>query len=80
MPRDEAIGFSSSATGLSGFIPADTTQVPPFSFWGRGVMAKWRLYIDDSTVIDTSALTAINITFSVSGYKLQGTADLEDLS
>jgi hypothetical protein len=43
-------------------------------------MAKWRLYIDDSTVIDTSALTAINITFSVSGYKLQGTADLEDLS
>lgn len=79
LPRDEAVGCSASAAGLRGSIPANTTQAPPFSFWGRGVMAKWRLYIDDSTVIDTSTLTAINITFSVSGYKLQSAAGLQGL-
>ena len=71
MQKRDWIICKSSSGGLTGNIPAapTTNAGAPFSFWGRGVLATWRLYLDAGAKIDTSGVTRIDLTFYCLGYR-----------
>jgi hypothetical protein len=77
-PHVEAFNFQAGATPLSAAIPrqpqSNVDPGPPFSFWGRGVLADWTLFRDPSaTALDLSALTAVRVTIGCIGLVPQGT-------
>jgi hypothetical protein len=46
---------------------------PPFSFWGRGVIADYRIYPDPSVRgLELSKLTALKLSISCIGFARQG--------
>ena len=63
---------------LSAAIPAqpqsNVDPGPPFSFWGRGALADWTLFLDASaTALDLTALSAVKFTIGCIGLVPQGT-------
>jgi hypothetical protein len=75
-PHVEAFNFEAGTTPLSAAIPRQQSNVepgPPFSFWGRGVLADWTLFRDaSSTALDLSALSAVRFTIGCIGLVPQG--------
>ncbi|HXO39690.1 MAG TPA: hypothetical protein VN872_13700 [Candidatus Acidoferrum sp.] len=51
---------------------------PPFSFWGRGIAATWRIYPAGNSLttasVNLSQLTAVNLTFHCIAFAQQGAA------
>jgi hypothetical protein len=78
-PHAETFNFDVGQGRLNATIPA-TAQTPsepgpPFSFWGRGVIADWRIFPEPSaTGLDLSQLTAIRLTVNCIGLAAQGSA------
>ena len=77
-PHLEAFNFQAGTNGLSAKIPAqpqsNVDPGPPFSFWGRGVLADWHLFTDSSSnALNLSLLTAIRLTMGCIGLVAQGT-------
>jgi hypothetical protein len=78
-PHSETLNLNAGQGRLRAAIPATPQSPsepgPPFSFWGRGVIADWRIFPDASaTSLDLSQLTAIRLTFNCIGLLSQGSA------
>jgi len=76
-PHKETFNCNAGQGTLNAAIPAQAQSAaepgPPFSFWGRGVMADWRIYPDPAaTGLDLSKLTAIKLSFNCIGLAAQG--------
>jgi hypothetical protein len=76
-PHSETFNLHAGQDRLNAAIPATPQSPsepgPPFSFWGRGVIADWRIFPDASaTNLDLSQLTAIRMTFNCIGLASQG--------
>ena len=60
-------------------IPAQpqtsTDPGPPFSFWGRGALADWTLFVDPSSAgaLDLTGLTEVRLSIGCIGLVVQGT-------
>jgi hypothetical protein len=66
-PHIEAFNCDPATGKLMAKIPAQPPSAaepgPPFSFWGRGVVADWKIFPDASSVgLDFSKVTALNLT------------------
>jgi hypothetical protein len=77
-PHVEAFNFRAGTTTPSAAIPAqpqsNVDPGPPFSFWGRGALADWTLFLDASaTALNLSALNAVRFTIGCIGLVPQGT-------
>jgi hypothetical protein len=77
-PHVEAFNFRAGTTTLNAAIPAqpqsNVDPGPPFSFWGRGVLANWVLFPDSSaSALNLSALSAVKFTVGCIGLVPQGT-------
>jgi hypothetical protein len=78
-PHAETFNLNTGQGRLNASIPATPPSSaepgPPFSFWGRGVIADWRIFPDASaTSLDLSQLTAVRMTFNCIGLVSQGSA------
>jgi len=78
-PHVEIFNCKASAGTLSATIPENPQSSaepgPPFSFWGRGVIADYRIYPDPSARgLDLSKLTALKLSISCIGFARQGAA------
>ena len=78
-PHSETFNLNAGQGNLAASIPAtppsSSEPGPPFSFWGRGVIADWRIFPDPSTTsLDLSHLTAIQLTINCIGLAVQGSA------
>jgi hypothetical protein len=78
-PHSEAFNLNAGQGRLNAAIPAtpqsSSEPGPPFSFWGRGVIADWRLFPEpSSTGLDLSQLTAIRLSINCIGLAAQGSA------
>jgi hypothetical protein len=78
-PHSETFNLNAGQGRLNAAIPATAQSPsepgPPFSFWGRGVIADWRILPDASaTSLDLSQLTAVRLTFNCIGLVSQGSA------
>jgi hypothetical protein len=76
-PRVEVFNCKAATGKLSASIPAhpvsSTEPGPPFSFWGRGVIADFRVFPDASAHgLDMSQLKALNLTVGCIGLATQG--------
>jgi hypothetical protein len=76
-PHAETFNLNVAQGRLNAAIPATAQSPsepgPPFSFWGRGVIADWRIFADPSaTGVDLSQLTAIRLTINCIGLAAQG--------
>lgn len=76
-PHIEAFNCSAATAKLTATIPAlpqtSSEPGPPFSFWGRGVMADWRIFPDTPTPgLDLSRLTAVKLTIQCIGFASLG--------
>jgi hypothetical protein len=73
LPRSELFACSPATGRLTASIPAHPQESgPPFSFWGRGVAATFRLQVAQPSVSDLSHLSAIHLTLDCIGYAPQG--------
>jgi hypothetical protein len=73
LPRSELFACSPATGKLTASIPAHPQESgPPFSFWGRGVAATFRLQMAQPSVSDLSHLSAIHLTLDCIGYAPQG--------
>jgi len=75
-PRKEIIPCKTDSTThlLTGDIP-NTQVLPgsiPFSFWGRGVLADWRLYVDATNYAAFRNVSKIVLTFHCIGFTQSG--------
>jgi hypothetical protein len=78
-PHAETFNLNAGQGKLAAQIPAvpqsSSEPGPPFSFWGRGVIADWRIFPDASaTALDLSQLTAVRLTINCIGLVAQGSA------
>jgi hypothetical protein len=78
-PRVEVFNCKAATGRLSASIPAhpvSTTEPgPPFSFWGRGVIADFRLFPDAAARgLDISQLKELNLTIGCIGLVARGGA------
>jgi hypothetical protein len=78
-PRVEVFNCKAATGKLSASIPehpaSSTEPGPPFSFWGRGVIADFRLFPDASAHgLDVSQLKALNLTIGCIGLVARGGA------
>jgi hypothetical protein len=78
-PHSESFNLNAGQGRLAAAIPATPQSPsepgPPFSFWGRGIIADWRIFPDASaTSLDLSRLSAIRLTFNCIGLLSQGSA------
>jgi hypothetical protein len=76
-PHAETFSFGAGQNALKAMIPAQPQSPsepgPPFSFWGRGVFADWRIFLDPSaTKLDLTKLTALKLTIQCIGLSAQG--------
>lgn len=76
-PHLEAFEVAGTPPKLTSNIPlipqSPAEPGPPFSFWGRGVIADWELYPEVGK-IDFSDLTAVKLTFNCFGFQRPLTA------
>jgi hypothetical protein len=76
-PHVETFNLQAGTASLTAQIPeqpqSGADPGPPFSFWGRGVLADWYLYTDSTiSSLNLSGLTAVKLTFSCTGLVPQG--------
>jgi hypothetical protein len=71
-PRKEVFAVPSGSGTLRASIPANpqpnSESGPPFSFWGRGVAATFRLETAPPSAMDLSQLSAIHVILDCIGY------------
>lgn len=83
LPRSELFACSPGVGTLKAKIPANPQSSsepgPPFSFWGRGVAATFRLQVAQPSVINLSQLSAIHLTIDCIGYAAQGAGAITTL-
>ena len=78
LPHVEAFNFRAGSGTLTAAIPAgrqaNVEPGPPFSFWGRGALADWTVFVDRSaTALNLTGLSAIRLTIGCIGLVSQGT-------
>jgi len=78
-PHVEIFNLKAASGSLTAQIPeqpqSSADPGPPFSFWGRGVLADWYLYTDSSiSSLDLSGLSAVKLTIGCIGLVAQGAA------
>jgi hypothetical protein len=75
-PHREVFNLQAGTGSLTAQIPeqppSGADPGPPFSFWGRGVLADWYLYPDTTSALDLSGLTAVKLTIGSLGLVSQG--------
>jgi hypothetical protein len=78
-PHVEIFNLQAGTGSLTAQIPEQPSSSvnpgPPFSFWGRGLMADWYLYAESTnSALDLSGLTAVKLTIGSIGLVPQGAA------
>ena len=75
-PKKEVFNLNVNSNALTGSIPENSAAAaepgPPFSFWGRGVIADWRIWPVTPNSLDLRKLSQIKVTFTCIALAQQG--------